>query len=232
MDDMKRALGTEVDMTVLRKLRELSYLTSYSHRGGYYTLRSLADFDDRGLWSHGRARFSKFGSLIDTVEQFVVRSGAGFLASELVAELQVEVKQPLVCLVRLERVSREEFGGRYLYTALDPKRRRQQSLARRAAYIQDPFGSIGTAAAATPDEVKAAIILFLSTLDEKQRRLFAGLESLRIGRGGDRRIAEWTGLDVHTVAKGRRELEKQDLQLERIRKPGGGRRAAEKKRRS
>ncbi|MFH1834123.1 MAG: hypothetical protein ABH877_03780 [bacterium] len=232
MDDMKSALGTNVDMTVLRKLRELPYLTSYSDRGRYYTLRSLAEFDDRGLWSHDGVHFSRFGSLIDTVEQFIVRSSTGFLASELVAELNVEVKQPLLRLVRASRVSREEFSGMYLYTAPDAKRRRQQSLGWKAAYIENPFGSIATAAAATPDEVKAAIILFLSTLDEKQRRLFAGLESLRIGRGGDRRIAEWTGMDVHTIAKGRKELEKRDLQLERIRKPGGGRRAAEKKRRS
>ena len=96
--------------------------------------------------------------------------------------------------------------------------------------VAEPFGWIGSGAAATPDEVKAAIILFLSTLDERQRRLFAGLESLRMGRGGDSRIADWTGMDVHTIAKGRHELEERDLQLDRIRRPGGGRRAVEKKR--
>ena len=80
--------------------------------------------------------------------------------------------------------------------------------------------------------MKAAIILFLSVLDEKQRRLFAGLESLRLGRGGDRRIAAWTGLDPHTVAKGRTELQEHDVQLGRVRRPGGGRPSAEKKRHS
>lgn len=230
MEVMKQALGTDVDMTVLRKLRELPYLTSYSHRGGYYTMRSLAEFDARGLWSHGDARFSKFGSLVDTVAQFVAHASAGHLAAELAAELHVEVKQPLLQLVRAERIAREEFGGVYLYTARDPKRRRQQRLVRQATYVAEPFGWIGSGAAATPDEVKAAIILFLSTLDERQRRLFAGLESLRMGRGGDSRIADWTGMDVHTIAKGRHELEERDLQLDRIRRPGGGRRAVEKKR--
>ena len=232
MEEMKRALGTAVDMTVLRKLREIPYLTSYSHRGAYYTLRSLAKFDARGLWSHGGVHFSKLGSLVDTVEQFIARSSTGYLASELVAELHVEVKQPLLSLLRADRVAREEFAGIYLYTSPDAKRRREQSLGRRATYIEEPFGSIATAAASTPDEVKAAIILFLSTLDEKQRRLFAGLESLRIGRGGSRRIAEWTGMNAHTVARGRRELQERDIQLERIRKPGGGRPPVEKKRRN
>ena len=36
MPEMKRALGTTVDQTVFRKLSELGYRTSYSHRGGFY----------------------------------------------------------------------------------------------------------------------------------------------------------------------------------------------------
>src|SRR6202521_1496783 len=51
LDEMKQALGTPVDITVFRKLKPLDYLTSYSHRGRYYTLREIARFDDLGLWS-------------------------------------------------------------------------------------------------------------------------------------------------------------------------------------
>jgi len=89
MDEMKQALGTAVDMTVFRKLREIPYMTSYSHRGAFYTLRSVAQFDARGLWSHAGAWFSEVGSLIDTVERFVDRSSTGYLATELAAELRV-----------------------------------------------------------------------------------------------------------------------------------------------
>ena len=232
MGEMKQALGTAVDMTVFRKLREVPYLTSYSHRGAFYTLRSVPQFDTSGLWSHAGAWFSEVGSLIDTVERFVARSSAGYLATELAAELHVEVKQPLLTLLRAKRVARAEFDGIYLYTAPEEEDRRQQRLGRQATYIEEPFGAITATETSTPDDVKAAIILFLSVLDEKQRRLFAGLESLRLGRGGDRRIAEWTGLDPHTVAKGRAELQEHDVQLGRVRRPGGGRPSAEKKRRN
>ena len=81
-----------------------------------------------------------------------------------------------------------------------------------------------------PDELRAAIILFLSLLDEKQRRLYAGIESLKTGYGGDSRIAELLGLDVGTVARGRRELLEHDVVTERIRRAGGGRKSLEKKR--
>jgi len=47
MQDLKKALGTKVDRTVFRKLREVSYFTSYSHRGKFYALDALAEFDDR-----------------------------------------------------------------------------------------------------------------------------------------------------------------------------------------
>lgn len=77
--------------------------------------------------------------------------------------------------------------------------------------------------------IHAQMNVLLSTLDERQRRLYAGLESKKMGHGGDRRLALITGLSVNTIAKGRRELE-QDHSDNRIRSPGGGRPAVEKKR--
>jgi len=230
MVDLKAALGTRVDMTVFRKLREIPYLSSYSHSGKFYTLRERAEFDARGLWSYQDVRFSRFGSLLDTAERFVAASERGCFAPELAEELQVEVKEPLLKLVRAERLAREEVAGLYLYCSPDAPRRRQQLLARRLPAAEEPFAAFRVRGSVPSDEVRAAILLFLSTLNEKQRRLYAGLESLRLGRGGDRRLAEWTGLDVHTIAKGRGELLEHELALDRIRREGGGRKAVEKKR--
>ena len=71
VDELKQALGTTVDVTVFRKLKLLDYLTSYSHRGRYYTLREIALFDDHGLWSEAEVWFSRFGTLLATAEGFV-----------------------------------------------------------------------------------------------------------------------------------------------------------------
>jgi hypothetical protein len=78
-------------------------------------------------------------------------------------------------------------------------------------------------------ELKAAIILFFSLLDEKQRRLFAGLESFKLGYGGDRRIADLLGIDVHTVAKGRKEIFSGSIHSGGVREKGAGRKPIEKK---
>ena len=82
-----------------------------------------------------------------------------------------------------------------------------------------------------PEELKAAIVLFHGLLDEKQRRLYAGLESAKIGHGGDQQIADLLGVDPSTIARGRRDLLTRDVEIERIRRQGGGRKPVEKKRR-
>ena len=77
LDELKQALGAPVDVTIFRKLKPLDYLTSYSHRGRYYTLREIARFDDNALWSQADVWFSRFGTLLATAEMFVNRSRAG-----------------------------------------------------------------------------------------------------------------------------------------------------------
>jgi len=49
------------------------------------------------------------------------------------------------------------------------------------------------------------------------------LGAFKTGRGGGARIAELLGLDVGTAARGRRELLERDVEVERVRKAGGGR---------
>jgi len=88
---------------------------------------------------------------------------------------------------------------------------------------------VGTAGAELSPELKAAIMLFHSSLDERHRRLYAGLEAQKLGHGGDRKIAEFLGVDVHTVARGRRELLGGAVEGERVRQAGGGRKKVEKK---
>ena len=224
MTDLKAALGTAVDRTVFRKLRELDYLTSYSHRGRFYTLRETAVFDERGLWSCRGVRFSRFGSLLDTAAAVVTRAEAGYRAAELAAELAVSVTNTLLDLVWRGRVAREPLGGGFLYVAAAAPRRRVQRALRRAALARSAMTTPDARApGAIADEMQAPLLQFYSLLDEQQRRLFAGLESLRRGRGSDRQVAALLGLDPHTVGRGRQALAAGNVRRDRVRRPGGGR---------
>ncbi len=229
LPELKTALGSSATMTVFRKLKGLGYRTSYSHRGKYYTLAEIPRFDERGLWASRAVWFSRDGTLLATAQRFVEEADAGFTAGELHGLLSVEVKGPLVQLYRRRRIDREDIGGAYVYFSREPSLRREQRLRRESRPAVLELGAVTEQAELSP-ELKAAIILFFSLLDEQRRRLYAGLEAHKLGHGGDRRISEFLGLDVHTVARGRRELFGEQVQRQRVRKPGGGRKPAEKKR--
>ena len=229
LEELKKALGTQVDVTVFRKLKPLDYLTSYSHRGRYYTLRAVARFDADGLWSYESVWFSRYGTLLATAEAFVNHSPKGYFAEELARGLYVEVQDALRQLVERRRIARQTVSGLYLYTATDPITRQRQLLTRRSVQAV-PTVVDASVLEIAPEELKTAILLFYSLLDEQQRRLYAGLESLKLGHGGDRQLADFLGLDAHTVARGRQQLLDQDVEFGRVRKSGGGRQRAEKKR--
>jgi len=217
MPQLKNALGTSVTFTVLRKLAPLGYRSSYSHGGTYYTLDGLARYDERGLWSYQGIHFSRHGTLLNTAATLVTNAPAGYLTDELDAVVQVATKDALRHLAQQDRLSRRELAGRYLYCAKERQRRQEQWAARQAQQRPD-------------DTLHAAIVLFYSLLDEQQRRLYAGLESLGWGHGGDQQMAQLLGLNVDTVARGRAELLRGQVLHARVRQVGGGRPRAEKKR--
>jgi hypothetical protein len=216
LPQLKAALGTAVDLTVFRKLSTLPYRTSYSHRGAYYTLDILAHYDEAGLWSYRDIHFSRHGTLLNTAATLVTKAPAGYFTEELEAVVHVAAKDALRQLAQQGRLHRRECQGRYLYCATERGQRQQQWAARQA--LQHP-----------EDDLQAAIVLFYSLLDEQQRRLYAGLESLEWGHGGDQKMARLFGLDVDTVARGRVELLGGQVLRERVRRAGGGRPRAEKK---
>ena len=227
--ELKQALGAPADITVFRKLRRLEYLTSYTHRGSYYTLPEIARFDDQGLWSHEAVWFSRYGTLLATIEAFIQRSDRGFLASELADAVHAEVHDALRQLRRLGRLRHTDFNGQFLYTSGDPPTHRRQFQTRQTGEAV-PVSADVVSLQVSPHELQTAILLFYSLLDERQRRLYAGLESIRLGRGGDTLMGDFLGLDPHTVARGRQQLLDRDVVTDGARRSGGGRKPTEKKR--
>lgn len=91
-----------------------------------------------------------------------------------------------------------------------------------AACCRQPHGSTA--------QDHRAINRVVATLDERRRRLFAGLLAQQTGHGGITRVARITGLSRTTILRGLRELETPALPPGRVRRPGGGRPRLEKKR--
>lgn len=76
-------------------------------------------------------------------------------------------------------------------------------------------------------EVEAAMKEFYNSLNERDRRRYAGIEALKLGRGGRNYIARILGCSRRTVSTGAKEvsgLSGKEV-YERIRRPGGGRKS-------
>ena len=73
--------------------------------------------------------------------------------------------------------------------------------------------------------------LFLSRLDEQQRRWYVALEAKSMGHGGATQMSRITGMHVDTIRRGVRELDDElaGRPVDRVRLPGGGRHKVEKK---
>src|ERR1017187_5350454 len=156
LPELKRALGTTVDTTVFRKLKELSYHSSYSHRGRSSPLAEIPQFDPHGLWSFQSVWFSRWDTLVSTVETLVNSAPQGYFANELLQLLHVETKDALLQLFEHKRISRQQVTGFFLYCSTDTAVRRRQVLARQA--LSDIPGS--AAAEVSPEELKASLVLF------------------------------------------------------------------------
>ena len=75
----------------------------------------------------------------------------------------------------------------------------------------------------TDAEIAARYVKICPYLDERQRRLWLGVEAQALGSGGVAVIARATGADVKTVRRGTTEIESGAEPGGRVRGPGGGR---------
>jgi len=229
LEQIKAALGSDVKMTAFRKLKLLTYKASYSHAGKYYTLDEIALFNNYGIWQYHHIYFSKFGTLKNTIEQLVCSSEAGYTALELEQLLNVRVFKPLFQLYSTGRLYREQIGDSYVYGSANnyefqkKSRIEQLEFCLKKKIVEQSLGFDNA-------EIKESLHVLLSSLNEKQRRLYVGFESLKLGYGGDSIMSHITGMNIKTIGKGRKELQSKGITPDRVRKQGGGRRALKKNR--
>lgn len=122
-------------MTLWRALKRVGYLTSYNENARYYTLERIPVFDEEGLWRYRKARFSRYGSLPQTLVGLVAESVSGYEARELSAVLGVTAAPQLSRLHRLGRIAREKLGASFIYVSSEESRKEAQ-LERRAERLR------------------------------------------------------------------------------------------------
>lgn len=102
-------------MTAWRILKAHGYITSYNYNATYYTLADIPLFDKYGLWAYREVRFSKYGSLTNTVKALVCNSPAGMTASEIQQLLNVNVTPILARFYRQGKLYRKKVNAVLVY---------------------------------------------------------------------------------------------------------------------
>jgi hypothetical protein len=148
MSDLCEVIGSSSRMTVFRRLREIEYVSSYTHAGRYYTLYDIARFDSDGIWFYDDIGFSQNGSLKNTVTYLVHNCDAGKIHSDLERQLRVRVHNVLLALVKSKQIKRTKFQGQYLYLSTDKAQSTRQikqrdklsmQVRRIPGFISDPM---------------------------------------------------------------------------------------------
>lgn len=121
--------------TVLRRLQEHHYFSSYNLAGKFLTIPEVAEFDARGLWTWQGARFSRQGTLKNTVAHLVETSPQGMTQEELGDLLAVRTHNVLLELVQQDRIQRQPVGPTFVYFSSRRSQYRKQ-IRQRQSFLQ------------------------------------------------------------------------------------------------
>ena len=119
---MIKPLATKLDYSVRsvqRFLTAVGYYRSFTHNGGWYTLRSIPKFDRDGLWFYNDIGFSRVGNMTDTLVELTCKSLQGITAEELGEKLHCRCHSVLVRLIRDAKLQRLKRGRSHIYIAKD-----------------------------------------------------------------------------------------------------------------
>lgn len=153
-------------MTAWRILSAHGYISSYNFNAKYYTLADIPVFDKHGLWSYREARFSRYGTLTNTVTSLVCNSTSGLAANELRELLSVNVTPMLTKLYRLGKIHREKVNGTFVYLHTD-KQGWQKQLSRRQSEVREKTGIT----LPEPERIIAVLVELIQRVDLQPQKL-------------------------------------------------------------
>jgi len=121
VNTLENLLGSSTcsEVTLRRKIKQVGLLASYNHNSKFYTLPSMASFNEYGIWDCEGIYFSAHGSLVKTVIKLVRDSKSGCRPKELSSILQVRVNDLLRQQTAKQTVRREKTGRSYVYYSSD-----------------------------------------------------------------------------------------------------------------
>lgn len=105
--------------TARRRLKQWQAYTSYNKNGRYYTLKTIAQFDNNGLWHYGDIFFSKYGNLKKTVIQLVNTSKEGLTGSQIGNLVGLSPRSFLSHFRNEPQLLRDKLDNQFVYFSIE-----------------------------------------------------------------------------------------------------------------
>ena len=168
--------------TVRKRLSLWRTYTSYNKNGRYYVLPSVPRFDEHGLWEYRGVRFSRFGTLKQTVIQLVAESDGGLSSSEIGILVGIDPRSFMLQFRDNPELRREKIQGAYIYFTNTAAEYRVQKKTREAAAAERalPLPSDSEAIAILVDMLKHPRTTVHESAERlKRKKLAVGEQAIR-----------------------------------------------------
>jgi len=141
LDSLVSSLSCSVP-TARLKLKQWGTYTSYNQNGRYYTMPTVPQFDDNGLWHHKKIYFSRYGNLKNTIIELVTLSSFGLTGKEIGTVVRLDPRSFLHHFRNTKGIKREKRDGVYVYYSSNPIIYDQQKKRRKTlGHTSDEFVS-------------------------------------------------------------------------------------------
>ena len=109
------------DVTARRRLKEAGYFSSYTHNSQYYTIESVAKFNQNGIWCHVYICFSKQFTLKQTIIDLIDNSRHGMTVRQISEIMLIKCYSPLNLFYKNGIFNRIRYDNKYIYLSTKQK---------------------------------------------------------------------------------------------------------------
>ena len=124
LEKIVEVVGQRSTRTAFRYLKQLDYISSYTHTRSYYTLKEIVTFNQEGFWHFGEIGFSVYGSLKDILVHLINTSDSGHTHSELEQLQKCRAHNTLKDLVKDEKLQRKNVAKNSTRVGLENLKKR------------------------------------------------------------------------------------------------------------
>jgi len=113
-------------ISIRRFLKQIGYVSSFTHNSKWYTLSSIPNFNNNGIWFNGDIGFSRHGNLKQNIIHLIDKSPQGLSAKQLAGILSLPCHAVLNHMYKSGAIERLKGASNFVYLSAVPSKKQRQ----------------------------------------------------------------------------------------------------------